>query len=159
MRIASRRQVLIELDTFHPFTLDRLIVFSKYLLFKSFFILISAASTPSNTRTAPMYPLVVRISPMKIKAKNAANTGSNEKIRPVRVGVVYFWATAWPINPTALHRILKPKIAIHESVVLGSCGFSKINEKRSPHAPANPSCMILMEMASACFVTFPVTMM
>ena len=61
--------------------------------------------------------------------------GSNENMRPVCVGVVYFWAAVWPINPIALHSMLNAKIETHDSVVLGRCGFSKNNENSTPPCP------------------------
>ncbi len=66
---------------------------------------------------------------MKTKAKPAEKTGSNEKIRPVWVGVVYCWAITCTMNATAVQNMLKANMISHESIVLGSFGVSIMNEK------------------------------
>lgn len=66
---------------------------------------------------------------MKKKANPAEKTGSNEKIRPVCVGVVYCWAITCTMNATAVQNMLKAKIISQESIVLGSFGVSITNEK------------------------------
>lgn len=95
---------------------------------------------------------------MKTKAKPAEKTGSNEKISPVCVGVVYCWAITCTMKATAVQNMLKAKMMSHELVVLGSFGVSIMNEKIRLNRPTKPSCMTPSAMEFTCFVTLPVMM-
>ena len=89
----------------------------------------SAINTLNNISVAPKYPFPVSVSPVKTKANPAEKTGSNEKIRPVCIGVVYCWAITCTMNATAVQKMLKINMMSHESIVLGSFGVSIMNEK------------------------------
>src|SRR5690625_4332444 len=68
---------------------------------------ISLNSTPPKTRAPPIHPINTIVSPNTNQANNAANTGSVDKMRPTRAGVVKGCKCTWVTTAPAVAKTAK----------------------------------------------------
>ena len=114
--------------------------------------------TLRSTKLAPIYPVTDMTSLAKKYPNIAANTGSKEKINPMRVGVEYLDAIVCRMNPIALHTIPSARMAIQLIAELGKAGVSNRNEQIKLNNAAKPNCNTPREIGSAFLEETPTTM-